>query len=341
MPFVPRRALPGSLSSRVRAAAAIAVVATPDRRRDARPRPAVRPRGRAAAAGREQAAPRHAGIARRVVAGPPRVHRGARRRRRHDEQRHRRPARPGDRGRLVGAVRRRHAAPDVLADQELHVDGGRPGPGRGQVEHRRSGAEVLPRRDAGGRQRLPEGHADPRPAGDVDGPPHRAVVPGQHHVDEDVLRASRAAQAGHDLPLQHAGQLHPLGHRAEGDRPEGSRLPADAALHAARHRHAAVGDQPGGHHASAATACGCAPRTSRASASSICRRASGRASSSCRPTGSPRRRRGRRRTAAARRPTGIRATATSSGARATSRSAATARTASSAWCCRTRTPSSR
>ena len=173
------------------------------------------------------------------------------------------------------------------------------------------------------------------------GPPHRAVVPGQHHVDEDVLRAPRAAQAGHDLPLQHAGQLHPLGHRAEGHRPEGSRLPAVAAVHAARHRHAALGDQPRGRHASAATACGCAPRTSRASASSICRRASGRASSSSRPTGSPRRRRGRRRTAAARRPTGIRATATSSGARATSRSAATARTASSAWCCRSRTPSSR
>ena len=146
----------------------------------------------------------------------------------------------------MGAVRRRHAAPDVLADQELHVDGGRPGPGRGQAEHRRSGAEVLPRRDAGGRQRLPEGHADPRPAGDVDGAPDRAVVPGQHDVDEDVLRASRAAQAGHDLPLQHAGQLHALGHRAEGHRPEGSRLPAVAALHAARHRHAALGDEPRG-----------------------------------------------------------------------------------------------
>ncbi len=53
---------------------------------------------------------------------------------------------------------------------------------------------------------------------------------------EELSRAARLAQARHVLPLQHAGELHAVGHRAEGHRTAGRRLSAAAALRAARHR---------------------------------------------------------------------------------------------------------
>ena len=61
-------------------------------------------------------------------------------------------------------------------------------------------------------------------------------------------------QARHALPLQHVGDVHALGDRPEGDRPDRARLPEAAPLRAAGHREPDLGDQPAGHLDRAATA---------------------------------------------------------------------------------------
>ena len=55
---------------------------------------------------------------------------------------------PGDRRRLVGALRRGPSARALFVEQELHLDRRRPRGRGGQAEPRRRGAEVLPRRRA-------------------------------------------------------------------------------------------------------------------------------------------------------------------------------------------------
>ncbi len=58
---------------------------------------------------------------------------------------------------------------------------------------------------------------------------------------EGVSGASRFAQAGDVLLLQHAGELHAVGDRAEGHRAAGRRVPAPTALRSARDRESHLG----------------------------------------------------------------------------------------------------
>ena len=111
----------------------------------------------------------------------------------------------------------------LLAEQELHLHGRRPGRRGGEAEPRRRGAEVLPRRRAGEPERQPEGDAGERPAAHVHRPSGRAVAFTRRRTSrwtKVVPGAARAAQARHAFPLQHAGDLHALGHRPEGDGPD-------------------------------------------------------------------------------------------------------------------------
>ena len=110
---------------------------------------------------------------------------------------------------------------------------------------------------------------------------------GSTDVDEDVPRASRAAQAGH--ASSSTTRRPPTCSRPSCRRRPGRRCSTTCSRGSSSRSASStprVGDQPAGHQHRRLRPVACAPRTSRASASSICRRASGRASSSCRPTGS-------------------------------------------------------
>ena len=92
--------------------------------------------------------------------------------------------------------------------------------------------------------------ARPRSADDVDrssrrGHPGRSRTGGGERR-QDVPGAAGRAQAGHVLRLQHARQLHAVGNRAEGHGPGRARLPAPAAVRAARHREPDLGGEPAG-----------------------------------------------------------------------------------------------
>ena len=99
----------------------------------------------------------------------------------------------------------------LLAEQELHLHGRRARHRRGQAEPRRRGAQVLPRGRPGGAEREPEGDAGARPARDV----HRATRRTTSRRSRSTTRTEPwtraflaqpvAVQAGHALPLQHAG----------------------------------------------------------------------------------------------------------------------------------------
>ncbi len=184
-------------------------------------------------------------------AATPRLHRRGRTEAGCAAQHHGGPPWQGRRGRLVGAVCRARAAHDVLAQQELHVDRrGTRGRGRQAVD-RRSRAQFLPGRRAGGTQREPEGDARPRPAHDDDRASRgrHPCVPFQFRGQprEEVSGVARCAQARDIFLLQHAGVVHPLGHRAEGHGPDRARLSATAAVRPARDREPDMGGQQAGH----------------------------------------------------------------------------------------------
>ena len=164
-----------------------------------------------------------------------------------------RAARQGGRRRLVGALREERPARDVLAQQELHVDGGRPRDRGRKADARRQRARRLPRGRARDRERQPEGDAAPRPAEDEHRPARgrRLGLPLRlgRHADARVPVAAGRPQAGHALLVQHARDLHGVGHGPEGDRPDRARLPAPAPLRSARDHGRDLGREQAGDHA--------------------------------------------------------------------------------------------
>ena len=110
---------------------------------------------------------------------------------------------------------RRRTAHDVLAEQELHVDGGRPGGRRRQAHGRRPGARLLPRRGAGAAERQPQGDARSRPADDDDRTSRRRRPRLLRHRRTTTsckafLAAPVAHKPGNLLRLQHAGAAYML-----------------------------------------------------------------------------------------------------------------------------------
>ena len=78
--------------------------------------------------------------------------------------------------------------------------------------------------------RVAEGDARSRSVDDVDWPSRRGhprlPVLLERQPGEEFPEPAGVAQAGNVLRLQHAGELHAVGNRAESDRPDCSRLPA-------------------------------------------------------------------------------------------------------------------
>src|ERR1017187_6896564 len=139
---------------------------------------------------------------------------------------------------LVVALRGRRAARTLLAQQELHVDRGRPGTVRRQAEPRRSRAQVLP----GGGSRQPEQEPEldegPRPAEDVHGPARRGPpgvpFPVGEEPREDLPGDPGPGQARHAFCLQYGRHVHAVGDRPEGHGPDRALLPRAAPLRAPR-----------------------------------------------------------------------------------------------------------
>ena len=120
----------------------------------------------------------------------------------------------------------------------------------GNLSAGRSRLAILPRRSARRTEQLVEGDARSGPADDVDRPSRgghpRLPVCLERQPREAIHGSDRFAQARNVFRLQHAGELHALGNRAEGHGPDGARLSETEDFRAARHREPHLGFEQAG-----------------------------------------------------------------------------------------------